>query len=124
MTDLDYPVRAATAILTRVTGEFVKIHGDRYRLVTEDSTFAFSALEDMLREYQDPRRADPLTRVQDQLEETKGVVMKTLDQLLEREAKLESLIQKSQDLSSQTKNFYKTSKKLKYVPLVRCERGE
>jgi len=115
VTDQEYPTRVAAAILSKIAGEFTRIHGDRYKLVTEDTAFAFTGLDDMLAEFQDPRRADPLTRVQDQLAETKEVIVKTLDQLLDREAKLEVLMAKSRDLSTQTKNFYKTSKKLKYV---------
>ena len=50
-------------------------------------------------------------KVQAELDETKGVLHKTIESLLEREEKLDSLVERSQALSAQSKLFYKSAKK-------------
>uniref|UniRef100_A0A3B3R7Q8 YKT6 v-SNARE homolog n=1 Tax=Paramormyrops kingsleyae TaxID=1676925 RepID=A0A3B3R7Q8_9TELE len=58
-----------------------------------------------------PREADALTKVQAELDETKVILNKTMDSLLERGEKLDDLVAKSEHLGSQSKAFYKTAKK-------------
>lgn len=62
-------------------------------------------------QYQDPKQADPLLRMQDDLDETKIILRNTIEQVLERGEKLDDLVSKSEDLSAQSKAFYKTAKK-------------
>jgi synaptobrevin homolog YKT6 len=68
-------------------------------------------------------------RVQAELDETKVVLHKTIESLLERGDKLDSLVQRSDALSTQSKMFYKTARKqvtssminpLKIEPLLYC----
>ena len=63
------------------------------------------------RRYQDPAAADKLTKIQRDLDETQAVLHQTIDSVLERGVKLDSLVEKSNDLSGQSKLFYKTAKK-------------
>lgn len=58
-----------------------------------------TGLHDTLVKSQNPSDIDAITKVQDQLEETKNVAIKTMDALLERGEKLDDLAQKSEDLS-------------------------
>jgi len=50
-------------------------------------------------------------KVQQELDETKVILHKTMDSLLQRGEKLDDLVTKSDMLSAQSKMFYKTSKK-------------
>jgi hypothetical protein len=50
-------------------------------------------------------------RVQAELDETKIVLHKTIESVLERGEKLDSLVERSDALSAQSKMFYKTAKK-------------
>jgi synaptobrevin family protein YKT6 len=50
-------------------------------------------------------------RVQQELDETKVVLHKTIESVLERGEKLDSLVDKSEALSSSSKMFYKQAKK-------------
>jgi synaptobrevin family protein YKT6 len=59
---------------------------------------------------QNPASADPMMRVQQELDETKIVMHKTMESLLARGEKLDDLVSKSDQLSSQSKVFYKTAK--------------
>ncbi|CAH1767140.1 12443_t:CDS:2, partial [Entrophospora sp. SA101] len=54
---------------------------------------------------------DQIMKVQDQLDETKLVMNKTIETLLQRGEKLDDLIDKSQEISFQSKAFYKQAKK-------------
>jgi synaptobrevin family protein YKT6 len=76
---------------------------------TESSNF--TQLEDYLVKYQDPASADKVTKIQNDLEETTQILHKTIDSVLERGVKLDSLVEKSDDLSRQSKMFYKQAKK-------------
>ena len=64
-----------------------------------------------LKKYQDPNQADPMTKVQNELEETKIILHDTIKAVLDRGEKLDDLVAKSEDLSMQSKTFYKTAKK-------------
>ncbi|CAF1698565.1 unnamed protein product [Brassica oleracea var. botrytis] len=54
---------------------------------------AFSLLD------QDPAEADKLLKIQRELDETKIILHKTIDSVLARGEKLDSLVEKSSDLS-------------------------
>jgi synaptobrevin family protein YKT6 len=62
-------------------------------------------IDQVLAKYQNPTEADKVLKIQKELEETKQIVVKNIDQLLERGEKLDDLAQKSNDLSFQSKAF-------------------
>ncbi|KAI8838966.1 hypothetical protein BC829DRAFT_454124 [Chytridium lagenaria] len=83
-----------------------------YLLLTPAATSStFPELKQQLIKYQDPHAADPLLRVQRDLDETKIVLHNTMKSLLGRQEKLEELVERSDALSSQSKMFYKQAKK-------------
>ena len=65
----------------------------------------------LLTQFQDPSQADQLTRIMHELEQTKMVLHETIEAALERGQKIDTLIDKSNDLSGSSKMFYKTAKK-------------
>ncbi|NXE43862.1 YKT6B protein, partial [Ptilorrhoa leucosticta] len=75
------------------------------------ATISYSALDGYLSKYQNPRDADPMTRVQAELDETKIILHNTMESLLERGEKLDDLVSKSEVLGAQSKAFYKTARK-------------
>ncbi len=66
----------------------------------------------MIAQYQQPDKVDNIMQIEKDLDETKAVLVKSIDQLLVRGEKLEDLAQKSQDLSFQSKAFMKKSEDL------------
>ena len=60
---------------------------------------------------QDPHQADKLAKIQADLDETKVVLHKTIESMLERGEKLDNLVDKSQDLSMASQMFYKQARK-------------
>lgn len=110
-TDQDYPARVAFVLLGQLLDDFVQEHGDSWKTVTTPESVTFSKAEEYLQKYQDPAEADKVTKIQKDLDETTQILHKTIDSVLERGVKLDNLVEKSNDLSAQSKLFYKSAKK-------------
>ncbi|KAG8221574.1 snare protein YKT6 [Butyriboletus roseoflavus] len=109
ITDQEYPVRPAFSLLTKILDEFIaKVPQSAF---SNPSAISFSDIQTYLTKYQDPRQADTIMRVQQELDETKIVLHKTIESVLQRGEKLDNLVERSNALSSQSKMFYKTAKK-------------
>ncbi|KAJ3044719.1 palmitoyltransferase [Rhizophlyctis rosea] len=113
VTEPNYPDRTAFSILNKLLDEFAaKFPSDRWGSLNPAITSPqYPELKQHLTVAQDPQSADPFMRVQKELDETKIVLHKTMESLLQRGEKLDDLIAKSEDLSMQSKSFYKTAKK-------------
>ncbi|XP_058085428.1 VAMP-like protein YKT61 [Magnolia sinica] len=109
--DDHYPVRSAFSLLNKVLDEYQKNFGDSWRTVQTDSTQPWPYLNDALTKFQDPAEADKLLKIQRDLDETKIILHKTIDSVLARGEKLDSLVEKSSDLSAASQMFYKQAKK-------------
>ncbi|GAA0149432.1 hypothetical protein LIER_08605 [Lithospermum erythrorhizon] len=109
--DDHYPVRSAFSLLNQVLDEYQKNFGESWRNAQSDSTQPWPYLSDALTKFQDPAEADKLFRIQRELDETKIILHKTIDSVLERGEKLDSLVDKSSDLSAASQMFYKQAKK-------------
>jgi synaptobrevin family protein YKT6 len=135
ITDTEYPLRPAFSLLTRILDEqaslAVSLPGGApasYRTgaasAPNPSTAASgglspaqkgkleATLQQYLAKYQNPKQADTIMRVQAELDETKVVLHKTIESVLERGEKLDNLVERSNALSAQSKMFYKTAKKV------------
>lgn len=109
--DKEYPVRSAFCVVNKVLDDFLQIHGAKWRAITADSTEATAMLEPALAKYQDPHQADKLAKIQSDLDETKVVLHRTIESMLERGEKLDTLVGKSEDLSMASQMFYKQARK-------------
>ncbi|PPR87245.1 hypothetical protein GOBAR_AA33447 [Gossypium barbadense] len=113
--DDHYPVRSAFSLLNQVLDEYLKNFGESWRTVQADvldeylknfgeswrTVHADSAQSwPYLEEALDPAEADKLLKIQRELDETKIILHKTIDSVLERGEKLDSLVEKSSDLSA------------------------
>ncbi|RYR30441.1 hypothetical protein Ahy_B01g055213 [Arachis hypogaea] len=58
----------------------------------------------------DPHEADKLLKIQKDLDETKIILHQTIESVLARGEKLDSLVEKSSDLSAASQMFYKQAK--------------
>lgn len=111
ISDHEYPHRVAHTLLTKVLDDFnAKVAKDQWPSGNE-SSIDFTTLPATLSKYQDPREADALTKMQEDLDETKIILRNTIEAVLERGEKLDDLVYKSESLSIQSKAFYKTAKK-------------
>uniref|UniRef100_A0A0E0JU06 Uncharacterized protein n=1 Tax=Oryza punctata TaxID=4537 RepID=A0A0E0JU06_ORYPU len=110
-TDDHYPVRSAFSLLNTVMEEYHKTFGETWRTAKTDTTQPWQYLDDALTKYQDPAEADKLLKIQRDLDETKIILHKTIDSVLSRGERLDSLVEKSSDLSAASQMFYKQAKK-------------
>ncbi|KAI6000869.1 snare protein YKT6, partial [Pisolithus albus] len=109
ITDQEYPVRPAFSLLTKILDDFTaKVPQSSY---SNPGSINFPDVQTYLTKYQDPRQADAIMRVQQELDETKIVLHKTIESVLQRGEKLDNLVERSNALSAQSKMFYKTAKK-------------
>lgn len=111
ITDEEYPNRVAFVLLTQMLDEFTTAVGKSWQTVVEAESVAFPPIEEYLSKYQDPAAADKVTKIQKDLDETTQILHKTIDSVLERGVKLDNLVERSDDLSKQSKMFYKQAKK-------------
>ncbi|KAK0623577.1 Longin-like domain-containing protein [Podospora aff. communis PSN243] len=108
----DYPNIAAHSVLSKLMDEFLaekplaSIQGK-----TKDNEVPFPKLKEYIVKYQDSNEASSIAKIQQELDETKIVLHKAIDSVLQRGEKLDDLVAKSGDLSAQSKAFYKTAKK-------------
>jgi synaptobrevin family protein YKT6 len=110
-TDGEYPARVAFVMLGQLLDEFAQKQGDSWKTVTTPESVTFPPAGEYLQKYQNPAEADKITKIQKDLDETTQILHKTIDSVLERGVKLDNLVEKSNDLSAQSKLFYKSAKK-------------
>mmetsp|Transcript_12009 Transcript_12009/g.32257 ORF Transcript_12009/g.32257 Transcript_12009/m.32257 type:complete len:203 (+) Transcript_12009:109-717(+) len=110
--DHDYPSRVAFGYLAQVSEQFVKVHAVPTNPEENCFTAAFKGEHDaLLAKFQDPASADQLTSIMRQLDETKLVLHETIEAAIDRGQKLDTLVEKSNELSGSSKMFYKTARK-------------
>ena len=73
ITDQEYPVRPAFSLLTKVLDDFAsKVPQSSY---SNPSAISFPEINTYIQKYQDPRQADAIMKVQQELDETKIVLV-------------------------------------------------
>jgi len=112
LTDNDYPQRVAFNLCNLAVDNFLKEYEGSFKTYTTDQDLKVAGLDALLTKYQDPEKADPVMKMQRDLEDTKQILVKSIDQILERGEKLENLAAKSQDLSFQSKAFMTNAEKM------------
>jgi len=114
ISDTEYPARVAFVLLGEMLEDFISTVGKdmSWKTCTVPESITYPKLEEhYLIKYQDPASADKVTKIQKDLDETTQILHKTIDSVLERGVKLDNLVERSNDLSAQSKMFYRQAKK-------------
>ncbi|XP_026752711.1 synaptobrevin homolog YKT6 [Galleria mellonella] len=111
ISDHEYPNRVAHTLITKILDEFTASVPVNNWPTGNETTIDFPVLPQYLAKYQNPREADALTKIQNDLDETKIILHDTIKAVLERGEKLDDLVEKSNSLSLHSKTFYKTARK-------------
>lgn len=115
----NYPHIAAHSVLSKLMDQFLsEVPLATIQAATKDGDVSFPAVETFLHDYQDANQASSIARIQQELDETKIILHKAIDSVLQRGEKLDDLVAKSSDLSAQSKMFYKSAKKQNSCCLV------
>ncbi|KAJ1331609.1 synaptobrevin-like protein [Microdochium nivale] len=114
ISDHEYPALVAHQLLSKVVDEFLAAN-PKANWANATSTVPtgidMPELKDYLTKYQDPHQADSIMKIQRELDETKIVLHKTIESVLQRGEKIDDLVAKSDGLSNQSKMFYQQAKK-------------
>jgi len=116
ISDHQYPALVAHQLLSKVMDEFLSSHPRS--AWANNQPQSFPELKEYLAKYQDPHQADSIMKIQRELDETKIVLHKTIESVLQRGEKIDDLVAKSDGLSSQSKMFYQQAKKQNSCCLV------
>ncbi|KAK9481395.1 Longin-like domain-containing protein [Lipomyces japonicus] len=108
--DKEYPIRVAYSLLNRLLDQFLA-QFPKAEWSQGTVTLQFAELDSAIAKYQNPTQADSIMRVQQELDETKIVLHKAIESVLQRGEELDSLVAKSSALSTTSKMFYKEAKK-------------
>ncbi|CAF4855642.1 unnamed protein product [Pieris macdunnoughi] len=111
ISDHEYPNRVAHTLITKLLDDFSAKVPVAIWQTGDETTIDFPVLPQYLAKYQDPKEADALTKIQNDLDETKIILHDTIKAVLERGEKLDDLVEKSNSLSMHSKAFYKTARK-------------
>lgn len=112
ISDHEYPALVAHQLLSKVVDEFLTKHprtewsNSTSSSSSSSTSIPFPELKDYIAKYQDPKQADSIMKIQKELDETKIVLHKTIESVLERGEKIDNLVAKSDGLSAQSKMFY------------------
>lgn len=101
-----YPPRVAFSLLNKILDEYTtKVPRETWQAgatqarsgsqAKASGAVTFEPLADYLSKYQDPKQADNIMRVQQELDDTKIVLHKTIESVLERGERIDSLVEKS-----------------------------
>jgi len=109
----DYPMRVAYQLISEVIRLFMDKMAGKWENQLADVCLnnEFPEADDMLKKFQNPQEADKISKIEKDLEEVKQMVVLSMDDILKRGENLDSLMQKSNDLSSSSAQFYRTAKK-------------
>ncbi|KAI0103145.1 putative snare protein [Nemania sp. FL0031] len=111
ISDHEYPALVAHQLLSKVMDEFLAAHPRSSWATAADNSITMPELKEYLTKYQDPHQADSIMKIQRELDETKIVLHKTIESVLQRGEKIDDLVAKSDGLSNQSKMFYQQAKK-------------
>ncbi|XP_066923083.1 synaptobrevin homolog YKT6-like [Clytia hemisphaerica] len=111
ITDKEYNQRVAFNMLNKILEEFKKQVPSAQYMNQDPSTYNFTLCQSYLEKYQNPSEADPMMKVQSELDDTKIIMYETIEKVLQRGEKIDDLVAKSEGLSMGSKTFYKTAKK-------------
>ncbi|VEU21595.1 DEKNAAC102482 [Brettanomyces naardenensis] len=113
ITDKDYPIRPAYTLLNKLLDEYISTHPESEWVDLDEAneTVQMDQLQTYIDKYQNPAKADAIMKVQQELDETKIVLQKSIESVLQRGEQLDSLVDKSEALTASSKTFYKQAKK-------------
>ncbi|KAH7007701.1 putative snare protein [Ilyonectria destructans] len=105
-----YPNLVAHQLLNKIVDEFLTQHPPS-SWVTDQPALLIPELKAYLVKYQDPLQADSILKIHRDVNETKIIIHKSTESVVERDENIDDLMIQSEDLSTQSKLFYQQAKK-------------
>ena len=114
ISDEEYPKRVAIDFLLKIHDNFKTFLAQQnvnLNSIEKDTDLKFDYIATEIEAWQDPSKKDNIMKLQNELNDVQDIMRQNLNELLKREENLESLMEKSNDLSAASVNFYKQAKK-------------
>ena len=109
--DKDYPESAALKVILEIENKFLALYSPAVlEQFTEDQDLKFPEADAMITRFQDPKEADKLIKIEQDLGEIQHALHKTMNDLMDRGEKLDDLLKQSEDISGLAYNFYSKAK--------------
>mmetsp|Transcript_15672 Transcript_15672/g.17425 ORF Transcript_15672/g.17425 Transcript_15672/m.17425 type:complete len:230 (+) Transcript_15672:33-722(+) len=99
--------------LARVSFDFLKKIESVYS--NQSSTKFTSQFKELMETYSDPHKVDRVTRVKSKLDDVKGVMIDNIDKVMERGEALDTIEERTADLSNASMDFRRSSTTLRKV---------
>jgi len=108
----EYKARIIHKMLTEIVNDFRKMHPEVCENVPEkDLNAKYPFLKETLKLYKKPENMDKITQIDGKLSELKIIMHENLKTAFANIGDMEELVQKSEELSSMSKMFYKETEK-------------
>jgi synaptobrevin family protein YKT6 len=82
--DEEYQPRVAFTLMHQGFEEFLKLHMDSWGVQTADASLPVPKLDELLVKFQNPAEADKVAKIQNDLDQTKDIIIKSMEQLMDR----------------------------------------
>lgn len=114
VTSRDYPARIAFGMMINILNKFQEVKPDWKETLKpgKDQKLKFHYMINTCKKYENPAKDDKILQIEEQVNQTSEVMQKNISALLERGEKIQSLIDKTEDLESQSKVFLKSADKV------------
>jgi synaptobrevin family protein YKT6 len=113
VTDTNYTSSVAKMIMTDIKNDFNANYLMKLPSIKNDILINIPLLTDIMTKYQESASYSRIEDVKGKIEDVKEIMIKNIELILERGEKIQTLVQKSTDLSESSKRFYKATRKLK-----------
>lgn len=117
VTENPFKSKRAQALLTQVSRDFSAAIPASQIQAAKEGEIKWAELDKFHKQASSGEMSN-IEKVQKELDETKIVMHKTVESMLQRGEKLDDLVAKSDQLSSMSKGFYKTAKQQNSCCLV------
>ena len=113
ITDGEYPESSAFNLIGQIIMDFLEVYAETpavYQEAYKDKELAYTNLETFLKNWQNPAEGDKLYKIKTELDDVKDIMHKNMDELMNRGESLDSMMEKSKDLSKMSREFYRKAK--------------
>jgi synaptobrevin family protein YKT6 len=110
VTNKDYAPRVAYTLINKMMSDY-EAAWPAWKQTKQDQQCEPDQMKKDIITYQNPAEADKLTKIQKNLDDVKGIMQVNIEQILARGETLDTLMDKSEDLSASSLTFYKQAKK-------------
>jgi len=114
VTSKAYPRRVAFEVMRDIIAKFeaAQPNWSGQAAAGVDKQIDFPYMIKICKSYEDPRKSDNILKIQNQLDETKDLMIQNIDQILKRGETIQELVDRTEDLEMSSKVFFQNADKL------------